>query len=122
MNGPFPADGRARPGIVVRADGSEVDCADVVLRLFEYIDNEAQEADCGWIQAHLQECASCLRQHDSDVRVKELVRRACGCETAPDTLRGEILSRITRVSVREDAEGTSVSVTDVTEVRRTGGP
>lgn len=102
-------------------DQDQVDCADVVLRLFEYIDNEAQAQDVDWIQAHLQECASCLREHDSDVRVKELVRRACGCESAPETLRGEILSRITRVSVRRDTTGSTLTVQETTETSRMRG-
>lgn len=106
-------------------DAGEVDCADVVLRLFEFIDNEAAPDDTRWIQAHLRECASCLRQHDTDRRVKELVRRACGSESAPDSLRGEILSRITGVSVRTEAgenARTTVRITEVTRVHRDGEP
>lgn len=71
------------------------DCADVVLRLFEYVDNEAEDADARVIQRHLDECGSCLREYERDVLLKTLVRRACGCETAPETLRTQILARIT---------------------------
>jgi mycothiol system anti-sigma-R factor len=82
------------------------DCADVVLRLFEYVDHEAEEADARVIQQHLDECGSCLREYERDVLLKALVRRACGSELAPETLRTQILARIT----------TSVTVTRRTEV------
>ena len=75
------------------------DCADVVLRLFEYVDNEAGEADCRLIQQHLDECGSCLQEYERDVLLKALVRRACGCEPAPESLRSQILARITSVTV-----------------------
>lgn len=77
----------------------EADCADVVLRLFEYVDNEASADDCQRIQAHLDECGSCLREYEKDVLLKAMVRRACGCEPAPDALRAQIMTRISGLSV-----------------------
>ncbi|WP_153398271.1 mycothiol system anti-sigma-R factor [Ornithinicoccus halotolerans] len=78
---------------------SQADCADVVLRLFEYVDNEASDDDCRRIQAHLDECGSCLREYEKDVLLKAMVRRACGCEPAPDALRAQIMTRISGLSV-----------------------
>lgn len=75
------------------------DCADVVLRLFEYVDNEAPAEDCARIQQHLDECGSCLREYERDLLLKSLVRRACESQRAPDTLRVQILSRISGVSL-----------------------
>lgn len=75
------------------------DCTEVVLRLFEFVDNEAGPDDCRWIQAHLEECGSCLREYEQDRVLKELVRRACGCEPAPQALRTQIMARITTFSV-----------------------
>lgn len=90
---------------------SAADCADVVLRLFEYVDNEASEADCRQIQAHLDECGSCLREYEKDVLLKAMIRRACGCEQAPPALRAQIMTRITGLSVTSfraaDAGGVS---------------
>lgn len=86
MNGSFPAD-------------RQPDCTEVVLRLFEFVDNEAGPDDCRWIQAHLDECGSCLREYESDRVLKEVVRRACGCEPAPENLRTQIMARITSISV-----------------------
>lgn len=89
------------------------DCADVVLRLFEYVDNEAQSADQELIRAHLDGCRSCLREYERDVLLKALVRRACGCEPAPETLRTQILARITSGI---DSGGRTTEIVDVTQV------
>ena len=59
------------------AGHSEVDCAAVVLRMFEYVDNEAGPEDGVWIREHLDDCRSCLREYDRDVLLKAMVRRAC---------------------------------------------
>ncbi|GGK65355.1 mycothiol system anti-sigma-R factor [Ornithinimicrobium pekingense] len=71
------------------------DCADVVLRLFEFVDNETGPLDRARIEAHLDECGPCLAEYERDLLVKALVRRACACQQAPDTLRSQILTRIT---------------------------
>lgn len=77
------------------------DCAEVVLRLFEYVDNEAGPEDRVSIKAHLDACGSCLREYERDLLLKSLVRRACGTEPAPRQLRMQIMSRITTVTVVE---------------------
>jgi mycothiol system anti-sigma-R factor len=73
------------------------DCADVVLRLFEFVDNETEPLDRERIQLHLEECGSCLAEYERDRLVKELVRRACACEQAPAALRSQIMTRITTI-------------------------
>jgi mycothiol system anti-sigma-R factor len=78
---------------------TEPDCAEVVLRLFEYVDNEAGPEDRERIEQHLDACGSCLREYERDLLLKSLVRRACGPERAPHQLRMQILTRITSVTV-----------------------
>lgn len=80
------------------------DCADVVLRLFEFVDNETGPVDRDRIQAHLDECGACLAEYERDLLLKALVRRACARQAAPPQLRSQILTRIT---------------TSVTVIRRT---
>ncbi|MGC5584259.1 mycothiol system anti-sigma-R factor [Ornithinimicrobium sp. W1679] len=82
-----------------RDDAQAVDCADVVLRLFEFVDNETGPVDQERIQEHLDECGSCLAEYERDLLIKALVRRACACEQAPAALRTQILTRITTTSV-----------------------
>lgn len=72
-------------------------CADVVLRLFEFVDDETVAMDRDRIQAHLDECSSCLAEYEMDLLLKALVRRACSRQTAPAALRAQILTRITVV-------------------------
>ncbi|MGC1206695.1 MAG: mycothiol system anti-sigma-R factor [Ornithinimicrobium sp.] len=81
------------------ARGHSSDCADVILRLFEYVDNEAGPEDCATIKEHLDECGPCLREYERDLLLKSLVRRACHSERAPSTLRMQIISRITSITV-----------------------
>lgn len=78
---------------------SEADCAQVVLRLFEYVDHEAAEEDGRRIREHLDACGSCLREYERDLLLKEMVKRACNREAAPETLRAEIMARISTIRV-----------------------
>lgn len=80
------------------------DCAAVVLRLFEYVDNEAGPEDRDLIKAHLDQCGSCLREYERDMLLKSLVRRACQREQAPSALRMQVVARITSVAVTRDTD------------------
>lgn len=79
------------------------DCSEVLLRVFEYIDQEMSPEDCARIQAHLDDCAECMSAYQRDLLLKALVRRSCGCEQAPETLRVSIMTRLT--TVRWEVEG-----------------
>lgn len=85
---------------------TDTECAEVVLRLLEYVDNEAAEEDCVRIKEHLDACGSCLREYERDVLLKAMVRRACGSQPAPETLRTAILTRITTVTVTRTRSST----------------
>lgn len=82
-----------------QSHGGFSDCSDVVLRLFEFVDNETEPLDRDRIQAHLDECGSCLAEYERDLLLKALVRRACARQSAPPELRAQIMTRITTVSV-----------------------
>jgi mycothiol system anti-sigma-R factor len=75
----------------------ETDCSEVLDRVYEYIDHEMADDDCATIQTHLDECAPCLAEFGLEQAVKALVQRSCGCDTAPEQLRGKILAKIRRV-------------------------
>ncbi len=74
-------------------------CADVLARVYEFIDHEMDEADCLWIQEHLDECGPCLREFGLDQIVKDVVKRGCGCEPLPEDLRAKVMIRIREVQV-----------------------
>lgn len=75
----------------------ETDCADVLDRVYIYLDGELDSVDCEAIQQHLDECGPCLREYGLEQEVKKLVRRCCGSDVAPAQLRDKIMSRIDEV-------------------------
>ncbi|MEJ5869323.1 mycothiol system anti-sigma-R factor [Pseudokineococcus sp. 5B2Z-1] len=78
----------------------ETDCDEVIDRLYAFLDHELStedEVDVGRIQRHLDECAPCLRERDVEVVVRQVVKRACASDCAPETLRVKILTQITQV-------------------------
>ena len=79
--------------------GSDEQCREVLERAFEYLDGEMAELDCAKLQAHLEECVSCLAQLAEDEKLKRAIREGCPCESAPEQLRARILVQITEVSV-----------------------
>ena len=86
-------------------DNHGTDCAEVILRLFEYVDNEAGPEDREAIKSHLDECGPCLMEYERDLLLKSLVRRACHAERAPSALRMQVLSRITSITVTNSTSG-----------------
>lgn len=74
------------------------DCSEVLERMFFFIDNELEQADCAQIQHHLDECWPCLEKFDLERTVKSLVARSCS-EHAPESLRDKVLLRIRQVQV-----------------------
>jgi mycothiol system anti-sigma-R factor len=75
----------------------DVDCREVLDRVYEYLDGEMGAGDIDRIRQHLDECSPCLKQYDLDVALKALLRRSCVCEQAPEELRARIMVRITEV-------------------------
>jgi mycothiol system anti-sigma-R factor len=75
------------------------DCSAVIDRVFFFIDNELDQADCSQVQQHLDECGPCLAKYDLERTVKTLVSRSCS-EVAPDTLRDKVLLSIRQVQIR----------------------
>jgi mycothiol system anti-sigma-R factor len=82
------------------AFGTEHDgCADYLERIVYFLDNELDDADCGAVRAHLDECGPCLQKYDLQKTVKAVVARSCN-EEAPRTLRDRVLVQIREVQVR----------------------
>lgn len=100
-------------------DEHEVDCSQILDRLYEYIDNELADADCGDIRTHLDECAPCLEKYGLEQHVKALVQRCCGCDDVPQDLRGKVLARIREVRVQASVtqDGAHVVVEQQVEVQ-----
>ena len=76
------------------------ECSEALLRIYEYLDGEMSAADCAKIRAHLDECGPCFAQYDVDTTMKAMIKRACGCEPAPESLRETIMTRISMTVIR----------------------
>lgn len=92
-----------------------LDCSQIVLRVFEYIDKETTPDDTALIRSHLDGCAHCLDEYERDVLLKAIVRRSCAGQSAPGALRTRILSRLTMVTV-ENEQGRSWEAAAAIEV------
>jgi mycothiol system anti-sigma-R factor len=75
----------------------EVDCSEIIERVYYYLDNEIDDSDRHRIREHLDECAPCLRQYGIEQEVKALVARCCGADVAPDDLRARVISKLQQV-------------------------
>jgi mycothiol system anti-sigma-R factor len=79
--------------------GHNNDCSEVLGRVFFFLDNELDQADCAQIQQHLDECGPCLARYDLERTVKTLVARSC-TEVAPAGLRQRVMLSIREVQVQ----------------------
>lgn len=79
-------------------DPHDEHCQEILERVFFFIDNELEQADCQQIQQHLDDCGPCLEKYDLERTVKALVQRSCS-EHAPETLRDRVLLRIRQVQI-----------------------
>ncbi|WP_037573022.1 mycothiol system anti-sigma-R factor [Phaeacidiphilus oryzae] len=75
----------------------DTDCGEVLDHLYEFLDNEMGEDDYAKLRQHFDECSPCLQKYGLEQAIKALVKRSCGCDTAPSDLRGKVLARIERI-------------------------
>jgi mycothiol system anti-sigma-R factor len=80
---------------------TDKDCSEVIHQMLVFIDNELDQASCGEIEHHLEECGPCLKEYNLERTVKALVARSCS-EQAPEQLREKVLLRIREVHVSMD--------------------
>lgn len=72
----------------------EIDCEQVLLRVYEYLDGEVSVTESTTIRGHLEACAPCLRHYGLEEVVKVLIRRSHECDCAPVGLRERVLMTI----------------------------
>jgi mycothiol system anti-sigma-R factor len=86
-------------------EAERTDCSEALLRVYEYLDGELGPEEVAKIQAHLHECGPCLKEYDLDTTLKALIKRSCGREPAPDSLRTTIMARISMTVIQVDRRG-----------------
>ena len=70
-----------------------LDCAELLDRLFLFIDNEMDDIDCARVRQHLEDCPPCREKYHVDCTVKTLLARSC-CEQAPPSLHERVLGSL----------------------------
>ena len=78
---------------------TEGPCAEAQEHVWEVIDGEMSAEDCARIRAHFEACPPCDEVYHSERKVKDVVARACGCESAPQDLRGRVTALIVRLRI-----------------------
>lgn len=79
-----------------RTEGpTDVECAHVLERVWEFLDHEIDDASGDAIRHHLVDCEPCLDRFDVEQALKALVHRCCGNDPAPAHLRAKIVTQIT---------------------------
>jgi mycothiol system anti-sigma-R factor len=74
-------------------------CEEALENLYVFLDEEIDTASIDEIQAHIDNCSSCLNVYDLERVVKALVARSCA-EKAPEPLREKVLYSIRSVQVQ----------------------
>lgn len=64
-------------------------------RIYAFLDGEANDDAIGAIEEHLQCCPECEHEYKIEALMKELVRRSCCHDQAPQGLVERIRARIT---------------------------
>ena len=77
---------------------SDIDCGQLLDRLWAYLDGEADEALCSDFQAHLEACLPCAQHAEFERRLREVIQMKCRGERAPQTLRLELVHLLDRPS------------------------
>jgi mycothiol system anti-sigma-R factor len=70
-----------------------MNCQDCLDRMWQYIDGELDVESTDELQRHLAQCRECFSEAEFERRLKDMVRRACGAERAPERLR----ERLTKI-------------------------
>lgn len=86
-------------------------CAEAQEHVWEFIDGEMSAEDCARIRAHFQVCPRCDEVYHSERKVKDVVARACGCESAPQDLRGRVTALIVRLRIETCGSARSADAT-----------
>ena len=85
-------------------DGTPCGCSQAQIeRIHEYLDGALTVEDVRAIAEHMEGCPDCTHEHDLEQEIRTAVRRSCA-ETAPETLRASIMSRINEACGRTEAD------------------
>lgn len=67
-----------------------LDCNEVLERLWAFLDGEADEAQREELQDHIARCLGCRHQADFEVRLRQVIQAKCRTDRAPQKLREDL--------------------------------
>lgn len=68
----------------------ELDCNEVLERLWAFLDGEADEAQCRELEDHIARCLGFRQQVEFEVRLRQVIQSKCCTDRAPQKLREEL--------------------------------
>ncbi len=78
---------------------SKSECQALVRDVWVFLDNELDPRRRAAIEQHLIDCPPCLDETDIGHRLKSLLHRKCGGETAPEVLRERLILALTGAEI-----------------------
>lgn len=75
------------------SDGGEGGCAEVVHRLYHFLDGELTDERRAVIRSHLDECGPCLEAFDFEAELRQIVASRCR-DHVPERLRDRVAAAI----------------------------
>ena len=79
----------------------EMECSEMLQKVFVFLDSECDEASRARIVQHLDECGPCLQMFGIEREIKALIQRKCGGDPAPSGLRDRIRLRLRTVRIED---------------------
>jgi len=76
----------------------DVDCQQLLERLWAYLDGEADEEICEDMRGHFARCLPCAQHAEFERRLREVIQMKCRGERAPQSLRLELVHLTDRSS------------------------
>ena len=84
------------------SDGG-TNCAEVLERVYLYLDGEMGSLDHDTVRQHLDECSPCLREYGVEQVVKSLVSRCCGGDVPSPEMKVALLERLRTAALAAEA-------------------
>jgi anti-sigma factor (TIGR02949 family) len=80
-----------------------VDCAAVMLKLYEFLDDEIEPGDKAEFERHMQSCVTCFEAFDFEAELRDVIRAKLAQDvTCPSSLRGRILEALDKADAQGD--------------------
>lgn len=75
-------------------DAAATECQSIIRDVWLFLDNELDPVRRATVEQHLIDCPPCLDETDVGHRLKTLLQRKCGGETAPAVLRQNLIAAL----------------------------